>query len=34
MGIRCYEILGDDVQIVEIELYPGETVVAEAGAGD
>ena len=27
-----YEILGDDMQIVEIELDPGETVVAEAGA--
>jgi len=27
-----YEIFGDDVQIVEIELDPHETVVAEAGA--
>jgi len=27
-----YEILGDDLQVVEIELDPGETVVAEAGA--
>jgi len=27
-----YRILGDDMQIVEIELDPGETVVAEAGA--
>jgi uncharacterized protein (TIGR00266 family) len=27
-----YEILGNDMQIVEIELDPGETVVAEAGA--
>lgn len=27
-----YEILGDDMQLVEIELDPGETVVAEAGA--
>ncbi len=27
-----YEIFGDDLQIVEIELDPGETVVAEAGA--
>jgi uncharacterized protein (TIGR00266 family) len=27
-----YKIIGDDVQIVEIELDPGETVVAEAGA--
>jgi len=33
--MRChevdYEILGDDIQLVEIELDPGETVVAEAG---
>lgn len=27
-----YELLGDDIQIVEIELDPGETVIAEAGA--
>ncbi len=27
-----YEIYGDEMQIVEIELDPGETVVAEAGA--
>lgn len=27
-----YKILGDDMQIVEIELDPGETVIAEAGA--
>lgn len=27
-----FEIFGDDMQIVEIELDPGETVVAEAGA--
>lgn len=27
-----YEIFGNDMQIVEIELDPGETVVAEAGA--
>lgn len=27
-----YEILGNDMQIVEIELDPGETVIAEAGA--
>jgi len=27
-----YEIIGDDMQIVEIELDPGETVIAEAGA--
>lgn len=35
-GIRCheidYEIFGDDMQIVEVELDPGERVVAEAGA--
>lgn len=27
-----YQVLGDDMQIVEVELDPGETVVAEAGA--
>jgi uncharacterized protein (TIGR00266 family) len=27
-----YEIIGDDIQIVEIELDAGETVIAEAGA--
>jgi uncharacterized protein (TIGR00266 family) len=27
-----YEILGDDMQIVEIEIDPGESVIAEAGA--
>ena len=27
-----YEILGHDMQIVEVELDPGETVIAEAGA--
>ncbi|HQK79288.1 MAG TPA: TIGR00266 family protein [Syntrophales bacterium] len=27
-----YRILGDDLQIVEVELDPGETVIAEAGA--
>ncbi|MCA9262840.1 MAG: AIM24 family protein, partial [Planctomycetales bacterium] len=27
-----YEILGDAMQIVEVELDPGETVIAEAGA--
>jgi uncharacterized protein (TIGR00266 family) len=27
-----YEIIGDDIQVVEIELDPGETVIAEAGA--
>ena len=26
-----YEIFGDDIQVVEIELDPGETVIAEAG---
>jgi len=26
-----YEILGDDLQLVEVELDPGETVIAEAG---
>lgn len=34
--MRChevdYEILGDDLQMVEVELDPGETVIAEAGA--
>lgn len=34
--MRCqeidYEIIGDDIQVVEIELDPGETVIAEAGA--
>jgi len=34
--MRChevdYEVIGDDMQIVEIELDPGETVIAEAGA--
>ncbi|MBU3949967.1 MAG: TIGR00266 family protein [Proteobacteria bacterium] len=34
--MRChevdYEIHGDDMQIVEVELDPGETVIAEAGA--
>jgi uncharacterized protein (TIGR00266 family) len=34
--MRCheldYEIIGDDMQIVEVELDPGETVIAEAGA--
>lgn len=34
--MRChevdYQILGDDMQLVEVELDPGETVVAEAGA--
>lgn len=27
-----YQIYGDDMQFVEIELDPGETVIAEAGA--
>jgi len=34
--MRChevdYEIVGDDLQLVEVELDPGETVIAEAGA--
>ncbi len=34
--MRCheldYKLFGDDMQIVEIELDPGETVIAEAGA--
>nr|WP_319491336.1 TIGR00266 family protein [uncultured Desulfobacter sp.] len=34
--MRChevdYEIFGDDMQAVEVELDPGETVIAEAGA--
>lgn len=34
--MRChevdYELIGDDLQIVEVELDPGETVIAEAGA--
>ena len=28
-----YEIIGDDIQVVEVELDPGETVIAEAGDG-
>ena len=35
-GRKCheldYEVIGDDIQVVEIELAPGETVIAEAGA--
>ena len=27
-----YEIHGNDMQLVEVELDPGETVIAEAGA--
>ncbi|MBL8808630.1 MAG: AIM24 family protein, partial [Planctomycetaceae bacterium] len=27
-----YQIFGDDMQLVEVELDPGETVIAEAGA--
>jgi uncharacterized protein (AIM24 family) len=27
-----YEILGADMQMLEVELDPGETVIAEAGA--
>lgn len=34
--MRChevdYQLIGDDMQIVEVELDPGETVIAEAGA--
>ena len=34
--MRChevdYEIFGDDMQMVQVELDPAETVVAEAGA--
>ena len=34
--MRChtidYEIFGNDMQLVEIELDPAETVIAEAGA--
>ncbi len=34
--MRCeeidYEIHGNDLQVVEVELDPGETVIAEAGA--
>ena len=34
--MRChevdYEIIGSEMQLVEVELDPGETVVAEAGA--
>lgn len=34
--MRCeeidYRILDDDMQVVEVELDPGETVIAEAGA--
>ncbi|MGB3585310.1 MAG: AIM24 family protein, partial [Tunicatimonas sp.] len=27
-----YQILGDGIQVVEVELDPSETVIAEAGA--
>ena len=27
-----YHIIGGDIQVVEVELDPGETVIAEAGA--
>lgn len=27
-----YKIIGDDIQLVEVELDPDETVIAEAGA--
>jgi uncharacterized protein (AIM24 family) len=34
--MRChevdYEVVGDDIQMVAVELDPGETVIAEAGA--
>ena len=34
--MRChevdYEIIGHDMQVVEVELDPDETVIAEAGA--
>jgi len=34
--MRCHEvdytIIGDDMQMVQVELDPGETVIAEAGA--
>ena len=34
--MRCqeidYQIYGNDLQVVEVELDPGETVIAEAGA--
>ena len=36
MPTKCqevdYEIIGNDIQVVEVELDPGETVIAEAGA--
>ena len=36
MRTKCheidYQILGDDLQMVVVELDPGETVIAEAGA--
>ncbi len=36
MSMKChevdYEIIGHDMQMVEVELDPGETVIAEAGA--
>lgn len=36
MNFNChevdYKIIGDDMQLIEIELDPGETVIAEAGA--
>jgi uncharacterized protein (TIGR00266 family) len=36
MSMKChevdYEIIGHDMQLVEVELDPGETVIAEAGA--
>ncbi len=36
LNVRCeeidYAIHGNDLQVVEVELDPGETVIAEAGA--
>ncbi len=29
-----YKIIGDDIQLVEIELDPGETVIAEAASNN
>lgn len=29
---RCHEIVGEAMQLVVVELDPGETVIAEAGA--
>lgn len=36
--MRChevdYQLIGSEMQLVEVELDPGETVIAEAGAHD